>query len=257
MSLQSRLIAYFLLPLLFFWCGYLLLYGLGEGLVPPLLLQTVAIGIALLLGSLPLIVFSFLIRSQLKPGFALLRNGDIVTLGEITLGMILGNRITAWRLYLQHLDTEVCLQGDGELVYVKMGLDFEIPPSKRGKQFIKHYSHNVTVFEAWVQRAIYLASLQDKELLQILPDNVLLNEEDERVLRSKFLSALEAQPLDSIKLPLDTASLTVNRKLRIRPTSAPALNHDSQELSDEELNLDQKLINELGLEGLEGLEASS
>lgn len=248
MSLTSRLFAYLFLPVLLVIGGYLLLYKLGEGLLSPPALKTVSLLIALLLGALPVLIFHFLIRSQLQPGFALLKNGEIVTLGEITLPMILGNRITAWKLYQQHLSTEVCLQGDDELVYVQMGLDFQLPASERGKQFVRHYKHNIAVFEAWVQRAIYLASLQDRELLQILPQDVLLNEDDERVLRSKFLSALEAQPLESIKLPLDTSSLNVNRRVRTRPRAVSSLAEKSQEINEEALNLDQNLIEKLGLQ---------
>lgn len=246
MTLTSRIIANLLLPLLFFWCSYLLFYWLGEGLIPPLPLQIISIVIALLIGSLPLLIFSFLIRSQIKPGFALLKNGDIVTQGEITLDMVLTGRITAWKLYQQHLDTEVCLQGNGELVYMKMGLDFQVAPNERGKQFIKHYKHNVSVFEAWVQRAIYLASQQDKDLLHMLSERTLLNEEDEKVLRSKFLSALEAQPLESIALPLDTDLLTINRETLSRPTPSPS-KHSEEELNEKALHLNQELIQQLGL----------
>lgn len=249
MTLTSRLIANFLLPLLFFSCSYLLLYWLGSGLLAPLTLLLVTIPISMLVGSLPLIIFSTHLRSQLKPGFALLKNGEIVTLGEITLGMILGNQITAWKLYEQHLDTEVCLQGEGELVYMKMGLDFEVAPNQHGKQFIKHYRHNICVFEAWVQRAIYLASLKDRELLQLLPKEVLLNEEDEKVLRSKFLSALEAQPMESIKLPIGTDALTINRETRSRPVSDSPLKHQDEVLDEKALNLNQELIHKLGLRG--------
>lgn len=249
MTLLSRLIANLLLPLLFFCGGYLLLYQLGENLISKQLLQPIAITIALLLASIPAVAFAFLIRSQLKPGFALLKNGNVVLLGEITLEMVLTHRITAWKLYQQHLDTEVCLQGNNELIYVKMGLDFQIPANARGKQFIKHYSNNMAIFEAWVQRAIYIASLQDRELVHILPDSVLLNEEDERVLRSKFLSALETQPLKSVRLPLDTSGIRIDRQIRTRANASPPLIANDQEiLPDDALSLDQKLIQDLGLE---------
>jgi hypothetical protein len=248
MSLLSRLIANLLLPLLLFISGYLLLFTLGEGLISTPTLYVVAILIALLLAALPPLLFTLLIRSQLQKGFALLKDGDIVTHEEITLGMILGNRITAWRLYQQHLSTEVCLQGSDELIYVQMDLKFQIPATDKGKQFIKHFKHNITVFEAWVQRAIYLASLQDRELVEILPADVLLNEDDERVLRSKFLSALEAQPLESIRLPLDTSSLTVNRRVRCKPKADSPLSTPPAELTEEQLSLDSELVAQLGLQ---------
>lgn len=250
MTLLSRFIANALLPLLFFYTGYLLLYRAGNNIIPELPLKLFVISIALLLASLPPITFSFLIRSQLKKGFALLKNGNIVTLSEITLDMVITNRIKAWKLYQQHLDTEVCLQGENELIYVELGLDFQLPPNDRGKQFVRHYNNNIAIFEAWVQRAIYLASLQDKELVQLIPKEVLLNEEDERVLRSKFLSALEAQPLESIRLPLDTNSLTVNRKVRKRAKAnshRPISHHDLEHPSTEALKLDPQLLHELGL----------
>ncbi len=252
MTLLSRFIANVLLPLLLFCTSFLLLYRTGDNIIPEQPLKLIAFSIALLLASLPPIVFSFLIRSQLKKGFALLKNGNIVTLGEITLDMVITNRIKAWRLYQQQLHTEVCLQGENELIYVDIELDYQIPPNKRGKHFVKHYKNNIVIFEAWVQRAIYLASLQDKELVQLIPHEVLLNEEDERVLRSKFLSALEAQPLESVTLPLGTCSLRVNRKVRKRAQNSTPLstsNAGKDSSSAEALSLDPQLLLKLGLTG--------
>lgn len=249
MSFLSRLTANILLPLIFFSIGYQLIYMLGEDLISNKLLQLISFGIALLLALLPIAIFSFLIRSQLKQGFARLKNGKIVPLGEITLDMVLTHRIMDWQLYQQHLDTEVCLQGDRELIYVRMGLNFRIPSSKRGKQFVKHYDNSMKIFEAWVQRAIYIASLRDREMVQLLPKDILLNEEDERVLRSKFLSALEAQPLESVRLPLDTDGITIDRQIRKRTrTSNPLIKVDQDVLLENALNLDEKLIHDLGLQ---------
>lgn len=249
MTLRSRLIANLLLPLLLFCGSYLLLYRLGEGLLEEIALQTSAIGISLLLAVLPPLAFNFIIRSQIKNGFALMQNGKIVIPGEITLAEILGNQITAWKLFKQHLDTEVCLQGKGELVYVKLGLSFQIPANEQGKRFVKHFKTNITIFEAWVQRAIFISSAMDRELAHSLARGALMNEEDEQTLRSKFLSALEAHPLKSVELPVNSAGLTVNRKVRvvskIAPVTASALDSDQQ--LEDSLSLDSALLEELGL----------
>jgi hypothetical protein len=245
MTLLSRLIANALLPLFLLCGGYLLLYQLGEGLLGEMSLQASAIGLSALLAALPPIAFNFIIRSQLKEGFALLKNGKVVLPNEITLTHVLGNQITAWKLFKQHLDTEVCLQGKNELVYVQLGLDFQIPANERGKRFIKHFKNNMTVFEVWVQRAIFLASMMDRELAHSLANHIMMNEEDERTLRSKFLSALEMQPLKSIELPVNTAGLSVNPKVRVRKKITPV--QPSALHLEDDLGLDDDLLNQLGL----------
>ena len=249
MTRLSRIIANALLPLLFFSCSYLLLYHLGEGLLEELLLQFVAIGLSTLLAALPPIAFYFLIRSQIKEGFALLTNKRVVLPSEITLGMVLGNRITAWKAFQHRLDTEVCLQGEGVLVYVQLGLNFRIPASDNGKRFIKHFKNNFTVFEAWVQRAIFLASGYDREQTHSLASGALMNEEDERTLCSKFLSALEMQPLKSVELPVDTSGLTINRKVRVKKTGSTIANklQPSEQQLDDDLTIDDALLSQLGL----------
>lgn len=244
MTVVSRLIINVLLPLLLLSGGYLLLYGLGQGIISEAPLQTLSIGLSALIAALPPLAFRLIVRNQIKRGFALLKSGKVVLPNEITLFDVLGDRITAWKLFQQHLNTEACLQGEGMMIYVQLGLDFYIPANERGKQFIKHYKTNMTIFEAWVQRAIFLASLQDRELVHILPDEVLLNEDDEQVLRSKFLSALEDQPLESLILPIDTSAITVNRQVR----TIPIIRNDSNQPIEENLDLDQKLLHELGLE---------
>lgn len=247
MTPLSRLIAYLLLPLLFFSVSYLLLYTLGSGLLDEVLLYTTSIGLSLLLAVLPPLAFHFIISSQLKEGFALLKSGKVVLPDEITLTDVLGHQISAWKLFQQHLDTEVCLQGDGELIYVQLGLDFTIPASKRGKEFVKHYKTNMTVFEAWVQRTIFLTSSMDRELVDSLASNALMNEEDEMTLRSKFLSALEMQPLRSVELPVSTAGLQVNRKIRKRQQHTGGTiktNTQSHEL-EEDLSIDTELLKQL------------
>ena len=80
----------------------------------------------------------------------------------------------------------------------------------------------------------------------MLSKRTLLNEEDEKVLRSKFLSALEVQPLESITLPLDTDSLTINRETHSRPIAPSPLSH-SRELDESALHLNQDLVEQLGL----------
>ena len=248
MTRLSRIIANALLPLLFFSCSYLLLYHLGEGLLDEILLQGVSIGISTLLAVLSPAAFHFLIRSQIQEGFALLSDSTVVLPNEITLDMVLGNRITAWRPFQHHLNTEVCLQGEGELVYVQLGLDFRIPANEHGKRFIKHFKNNITVFEAWVQRAIFLASAYDRELTHSFASGALMNEEDEAALRSKFLSAMETQPLRSVELPVDTSDLTISRKVRVRKKQATinVTSQASEQELDEDLSLDDTLLSELG-----------
>lgn len=249
MTLQSRLSAYILLPLLLFCGSYLLLYQLGEGLLEEMALQATAIGLSALLALLPPIAFGFIIRSQIKNGFALMRSGRIVIPGEITLAEILSDQVTAWKLFQQHLNTEVCLQGESELVYVQLGLGFTIPATEQGKKFVRHFKTNRTVFEAWVQRAIYLSSAMDRELAHSLASGALMNEEDEQTLRSKFLSALEAHPLRSVELPVDTAGLSVNRKVRVvrKVTPATASNRSEEQQLEDDLSFDTSLLEELGL----------
>jgi len=238
MTLLSRLTAYLLLPLLSLVAGYLLFYRLGEGLLHEFALHGIAITLALLLAALPPLLFHFVIRSQLKEGFALLKDGQVVTPTEITLTDILGHRIVAWKLFRQHLDTEVCLQGDGELLYIKLGFDFSIPATEAGKRFVRHYQHNMTVFEAWVQRSIYVASCQDREMATHLEQETLLNEEDEKMLRHKFIYALRAQPLRSLSLPASSREIRLNREIRRR---------EKQVSPEEELDLDTTLLLQLGL----------
>lgn len=216
MTPLSRLIANILLPLLFFCCGYVLLYRLGEGLLEETLLQSIAIGLSALLAILPPLAFGSIIRSQVKEGFALLKNGNIVTLGEITITDVLGEQITAWKLFQQQLKTEACLQGEKELVYVQLVLDFHIPNNQSGKEFVKNYKNNMIFFDAWIQRTIFLASIQNRELAHSLASGAMMNEEDERVLRRKFLSALKSQPLNGIELPTDISGISVNRQVRVK-----------------------------------------
>lgn len=255
MTRISRLIFNLILPLILFNFGYFGLYWLGSDLVEGILLQFISIGLSLLLASLPPLVFRFLIRSQIKNGFALLKSGKIVTPDEITIGHVLGNQLVAWEAFAHHLDTEVCLQGDEELVYIKLRLDFSIPANKRGKLFVKHLKTNMTVFEIWVQRAIFIASAMERGLAHSLASSKLMNEEDENVLRSKILSALEMQPLKSLVLPSDTSGITVSRDMRVvkkettghAPGTSPAtgleqihgdaIKHDDQPLEQ----LDNKL----------------
>ncbi len=214
MTLPSRLIANLLLPLLLLHGGYLLFYYLGEGLLEELVLQIIAFVLAMLLAILPPVAFSFLIRSQIKEGFALLKNGKVVTPGEITLPDVIGHQITAWKPFAQRLDTEICLQGEGNVFYVQLELNFYIPANERGKEFVIHFKTNIAVFEAWVQRSIFRASQLDSELLQSLHEEHLLNEADEQLLRQKFLNALESRLLLGIKLPTSPNSLKINRQLR-------------------------------------------
>lgn len=250
MTPLSRLIANILLPIGFFLGGYMLFFTLGRGLVDDLTLYGAAISLALLLAAIPPLAFHFIIRSQIKEGFALLANNTIVLPHEITLTNVLSGRITAWKLFEQHLDTVICLQCDDELVYVDMGLDFCIPANERGKQFVKHYKTNMTVFEAWVQRTIYLASARDPELAHNLAIKALMNEDDERTLRSKLLSSMEAKDLRSVELPVDTNGLTVNREVTVRKrhmNSVTAENSSGIQL-DESLELDGDLLGELGFD---------
>ena len=230
MTLPSRLIANLLLPLLFLRVGYLLLYHLGDGLVEENVLQVIAIGLAMLLAVLPPIVFSVLIRSQIKEGFALLKNGKVVTPDEITLPDVIGYQITAWKPFEQHLDTEICLQGEGEILYVQLGLDFYIPANELGKEFVRHFQTNIVVFEAWVQRSIFRASQLDPELLHSLHEECLLNEADEQRLRQKFLTALQSRLLLGVKLPTTPSGLKINRQVRKKqasPTAQPSLPDDA------------------------------
>lgn len=250
MTPLSRIIANILLPIGFFVSGYMLFFTLGRGLVDELTLYGVAIGLALLLAAIPPLAFHFIIRSQIKEGFALLSSNRIVLPNEITLAHVLSGRITAWKLFEQHLETVICLQSDDELVYVDMGLDFCIPANERGKQFVKHYKTNMTVFEAWVQRTIYLASARDQELAHNLSIKALMNEDDERTLRSKLLSSMEAKELRSVELPVDTDGLTVNREVKVRKRNMNSVTSDSSsgiEL-DESLELDSDLLSDLGFD---------
>ncbi len=214
MTLLSRIIANALLPLLFLSGSYQLLYHLGEGLLEETILQMIAFGLAMLLAALPPIAFNVLIRSQIREGFALLKNGNVVTPAEITLPDVISHQITAWKPFQQHLDTELCLQGEKEIFYVQLGLDFYIPANERGKEFVRHYKTNIVIFEAWVQRSIFRASQLDPELLASLHEDCLLNEEDEQLLRRKFLNALESRLLLGVKLPTSPSNLNINRQVR-------------------------------------------
>lgn len=250
MTPLSRIIANILLPISFFGGGYMLLFSLGQGLVDEPTLYAAAIGLALLLAAIPPLAFHYIIRSQLKEGFALLSNNTIVLPHEITLANVLSGRIKAWKLFEQHLDTVICLQSDDELVYVDMGLDFCIPANERGKQFVKHYKTNMTVFEAWVQRTIYLASARDPEIGHNLSIKALMNEDDERDLRSKLLSSMEAKELRSVELPIDTDGLSVNREVRVRKRhiNTVSSDHSSGIQLDESLELNSDLLGELGFD---------
>lgn len=231
MTLPSRLITNLLLPLLFLRCGYLLFYHLGDGLMEEIILQVLATGLALLVAALPPIVFSFLIRSQIQEGFALLKSGKVVTPGEITLPDVIGYQIMAWKPFKQRLDTEICLQYNGDILYVQLGLDYYIPPNERGKDFVRNFKTNIAVFEAWVQRSIFRASQLDPELLHSLHEECLLNEADEQRLRRKFLSALESRLLLGVKLPTTPNGLRINRQVRKKqslPSAQSSLLADDQ-----------------------------
>jgi hypothetical protein len=233
-----RFIANILLPVLLFGGGYLLFHWLGRGVVDAFELQVMAISLAALLAALPPVAFSYIIQSQIREGFALLRGGAIATPNEITLNDVLTHRITAWKPFRQHLTTEVCLQGEGELLYVTLGFDFTIPANEGGKRFVQHFAHNMTVFEAWVQRSIYEASCHDREMAANLDEATLLNEEDERILRHKFIYALRAQPLRSLQLPTSSRDIHLRREIR-RREKVPG--------PGEQLDLDTLLLQQLGL----------
>lgn len=244
-----RFITNILLPVLLFGGGYLLFHWLGSGVLDEFDLQVMATGLAAILATLPPVAFNYVIHSQVREGFALLKGGQIATPNEITLSDVLTHRITAWIPFQQHLDTETCLQGKGELVYVQLGLNFQIPATEDGKRFVRHFKHNRIIFEAWVQRAIYLSSAMDCELAHSLASGALMNEEDEQTLRSKFLSALEAHPLRSVELPVNASGLHVNRKVRVIHKAPPvtASGRSEEQQLDDDLSFDTSLLEELGL----------
>lgn len=237
MTPLSRLTAYILLPLLLS-PSYWLFHRLGAGALDEDPLQAASTLLTLLLAALPPLTFRFIICSQLKEGFALLRDGRVVLPSELRIADVLGHRITAWKLFRQHMETEVCLQGEGELLYVRLGFDFTLHPNELGKGFIQHLQHNMTIFEAWVQRVIYLASTRDSEMAHHVGPETLLNEEDERILRRKFLYALRSEPLQSVLLPASSSEIRLKREVRRREKIASV---------EEELKLDSALLQQLGL----------
>lgn len=252
MSVTTRLLFYLVLPLLLGGGSLALmsltLENLGEN---PSAFAGIGL-IALLLAMLPAAFYHFFIHSQLQHGFARMQDGSIYLPGELTLGALLTDRIDTWIPFQHQLRTSVCLQGHNEKLFVKLSLNIELTADKWGKRMAKHLDKALTQLEQTVQHALYTASQMDREMAYSLDGSILLNEDDERVLKSKFLSAMETIVIHGVHFPGNASGIHIERNVRKVPQNIPmaALSNSSREegeLADDELELDEGLLRSLGV----------
>jgi len=248
MSTSIRLSFNLLLPLLFgsasFAALYLLTRNFGEN-------STVYAGIgaiSLLLAALPVAVYRLFIKSQIQTGFAQLEDGNIFLPEELQLGPLLKGSIENWLPYEHTLHTTVCLQGKDERIFVTLNLNLTLSADHDGKRIAKHLDKALSQLEQAVQHTLYNASQMDPDMANSLNGSVLLNEDDEAVLKSKFLSALEMIELRGVSFPVTTDGIHLNRNVRKEKIELPAARQDADDWPDEDdLMLNDDLLKSLGV----------
>ncbi|MGM0594709.1 MAG: hypothetical protein ACQETD_09250 [Pseudomonadota bacterium] len=248
MSLTTRLLFYLILPLTLGGGSLITMYQLVQQFGGGAVVLAGIVIIALLLALLPIALFRILILGQLQEGFALLDSGEVSLPEEVALNALLGDRIVHWVPYHHTLRTTVCLHGEQERIFVNIAVTLTLHHSKQGKKLAKQLEKVLPRLEQTVQQALYNASKMDPDMAHSLSGSVLLNEDDERTLKSKFLSALEMVAINGVDFPLLAEDLQIDRNVQRKALPRPPQDKQSVQEGDElELSLDDSLLDELGL----------
>lgn len=203
--------------------------------------------ISVLLAALPIAIYRLLLKGQMQQGFAQLNSGQFCLPDEIPLSALLTDAIDIWIPYSQTMQTTACLQGVNERIFVELNLDFTLAADNYGKQIVEHLDEALSQLEQAVQHILYKSSQLDPDMAGSLDGSVLLNEEDEAVLKSKFLSALDMIAIRGVSFPVTTDGIRLNRNVRKEPM-APTLRPGDDNLPDEdELKLNDDLLQSLGM----------
>lgn len=251
MSATNHLLFYIAIPLLL-GGGSLALMRLTDGNAGGgAAAEIIIASIALLLAVLPAIFYRLFIQSQLQQGFARLADGELRLPDELAIGDLLSDRIDSWVPYHHSLKVSVCLQGHNEKIHVQLRLRLEFTADQWGKSIARHLDKVLPHLQQTVQHRLYIASQMDRELACSLDGSKLLNEDEERVLRSKFLSALETIQLQGVHFPTVTSGIDIDRNVRKVPQKLPMSTLSNSALDDEfdtdALELDDTLLKELGI----------
>jgi hypothetical protein len=246
MPLHIRLIAYAAIPVLFSSGSFLVMRSLIQSVAETPLVLGIVFSISLLLGLLPALLFRLFVHSQLQQGFAHMDDGSVRLPGELGIAELAGNRIRHWQAFEQRLSTTVRLHGRGADLLVSIHLNMTLIPDEHGRELAKHIDEALPLLEQTIQECLYSASRMDDGLAKALDGSALLNEEDERVLKSKFLCALETLTIDGIFFPHEAAGIQIERSVtRDRHLTESAEPPD--EFKDEDLLLDETLLKGAGI----------
>lgn len=205
--------------------------------------------ITLLLTLLPVIIYRLILKSQIQEGFALLNDGTVHLAEELSLRALLSDAIEGWIPYSHSLQTIACLEGKKERIFVTLGLDFTLDANQYGKQFAEQIDQAIPQLEQAIQHSFFKASQIDPDMANSLDGSMLLNEDDEAVLKSKFLSALELIDIKGVNFPLTATGIRLNRNVRketIQQPVSPATVADELP-GEEELMLNDELLKSLGV----------
>lgn len=247
MSRLTRLSAYLLLPMLLGGGAYVVMIALPVSHGETLPAQAVMVVIALLLGILPVVLYRFFIHAQLRSGFACLDDGRLLLPKELQPAMVLNKRIVRWQLFEQAIDTTVRLHGEGEELLVNICVTLTISPDEAGKHVVHQLDAALALVEKAIQESLYNASLEDKDIGRSLDGSTQLNEGDERVLKSKFLSAMEQMVIEGIYFPHDASGIEIDHLVHKQPlVECKAQLPDEMDAPDT-LQLDQALLKTLGV----------
>lgn len=246
MPLSIRLSAYLVLPLLLAGTSFQLMDTLADAYEEnlPLLIR---VGMALLPGLLPIALYRVFIHRRLQSGFACLDDGRVMLPRELQLAMVLGKHIVRWQPFTLPLNTTVRLHGDDEELLVQIRVFLTIPPDKAGKQVVQQLDAVLTLVEVSIQEALYSASLEDAYLGRGLNGSTPRNDEDERLLKSKFLSAMEMLTIEGIAFPHDAAGIEIDHNVRKERIVGSAPQPPADDTGTDDLQLDPALLKTLGM----------
>jgi hypothetical protein len=205
--------------------------------------------ITLLLTLLPVIIYRLILKSQIQEGFALLNDGTVHLPEELSLRALLSDAIEGWIPFSHSIQTIACLVGKKERIFVTLELDFTLEANQDGKQFAEHIDQAVPQLEQVIQHCFFKASQVDPDMANSLDGSVLLNEDDEAVLKSKFLSALELIDIQGVHFPVSATGIRLNRSVRKETIQQPvSIDPIADELpDDEDLMLNDELLKSLGV----------
>lgn len=246
MSVSIRLSAYLILPLLLSVSSFATMNFLGERFADDLLVQGIMLSISLLLGLLPILLYHFFVHSQLQQGFAHMDNGSVLLPNELGLAAVVGDRVVHWQSFEQTLNTTVRLHGTKADLRVSISVILTLWPDRHGKKLARHLDEAIPLLERSIQECLYSASCMDDGFSLALDGSTLLNEDDERVLKSKFLSALEMLEIKGVFFPHDASGIHIDRNVK-KEKPAPEAPAAKDDILDEDLLLDDDLLKSAGM----------